>query len=109
MDRRREPRVTTALTVRIWGIDAYDQPFSEIVSARNVSEEGALLDGLRHRVRLGEILELQYDRRKAEFRVVWVAESDGRLRSQLGIKSLPSEGCIWDLKLEQCSEFVGNG
>ncbi|HLK31545.1 MAG TPA: PilZ domain-containing protein [Terriglobales bacterium] len=109
MDRRREPRVTTVLPVRVWGIDAYDQGFTQIVSARNVSAEGALLDGLRHRIRMGETLELQYGGRKAEFRVVWISESSDGLRTQVGIKTLPSEDCIWDLKLEQCSEFVGNG
>lgn len=109
MDRRREPRVTAVLPVRVWGIDAYDQAFTQIVSARNVSAEGALLDGVRHRVRLGEVLELQYGERKAEFRVVWVSESSDGLRAQVGIKSLPSESCIWDVNLEQCCEFVGNG
>ena len=109
MDRRREPRVTAALPVRVWGIDAYDQAFTQIVSARNVSAEGALLDGLRSRVRPGETLELQYAGRTAEFRVIWVAESSDRLRSQAGIRALPSENCIWDLKLELCAEFAGNG
>jgi len=109
MDRRREPRGPAALPVRVWGIDAYDQAFSQIVSARNVSTEGALLTGMRHRVRMGEILEVQNAGRKAEFRVVWISESSDGMRSQVGIKSLPSEGCIWDVKLEQCCEFVGNG
>jgi hypothetical protein len=109
MDRRREQRVTAALPVRVWGIDAYDQAFTQIVSARNVSAEGALLTGMRHRIRQGEILEVQYGKRKAEFRVVWVSESVDHLRAQVGIKALPSENCIWDVNLQQCCEFVGNG
>jgi hypothetical protein len=109
MDRRHEPRVTAALPVRVWGIDAYDQAFTQIVSARNVSAEGALLDGLRRRVRPGETLELQYGGRKAEFRVVWVSQTYDLARVQVGIKALPSENCIWDLNLELCGEFAGNG
>jgi hypothetical protein len=109
MDRRREPRVSAALPVRVWGIDAYDQAFTQIVSARNVSADGALLVGVRHRVRPGEVLALQYGERKAEFRVIWVSESSDGLRSQVGIKSLPAENCIWDVNLAQCCEFVGNG
>ena len=109
MDRRREARVTAVMPVRVWGIDAYDQAFTQLVSARNVSPQGALLDGMRHRVRLGEVLELQYGERKAEFRVVWVSDSWDHMRCQVGIKSLPSETCIWDVNLEQCCEFVGNG
>ncbi len=109
MDRRREPRVTAALPVRVWGIDAYDQAFTQIVSARNVSADGALLTGMRHRVRQGEILEVQYGERKAEFRVVWTADSYDHQRAQVGIKTLPSETCIWDVNLQQCCEFVGNG
>jgi hypothetical protein len=109
MDRRREPRVTAVLPVRVWGIDAYDQAFTQIVSARNVSADGALLTGMRHRVRQGEILEVQYGERKAEFRVVWIAESYDHQRAQVGIKALPSENNIWDVNLEQCCEFVGSG
>jgi hypothetical protein len=81
----------------------------QIVSARSLSAEGARLDGMRHRLRIGDLLEVQNGKRRAEFRVVWVAESIDHRQSQVGIKSLPTENCIWDVNLQLCSEFVGNG
>jgi hypothetical protein len=109
MDRRREQRVAAAFPVRVWGIDAYDRAFTQLASARNVSSDGARLEGMRCRLRPGDTVELQYAGRKAEFRVMWMAESFDGQEVQIGVKSLPSEDCIWDLNLERCMEFVGNG
>jgi hypothetical protein len=64
---------------------------------------------MRCRLRPGDTVELQYAGRKAEFRVMWMAESFDGQEVQVGVKSLPSEDCIWDLNLERCMEFVGNG
>jgi|SRR5690242_12397918 hypothetical protein len=109
MDRRREARVGSAFPVRVWGVDAYDRAFMQVASARNVSEDGALVGGLRCRLRPGEIIEMQYNGRQAQFRVIWVAESYDRQESMVGVKTLPSEPTIWDVNLSRCTDFVGKG
>jgi hypothetical protein len=109
MDRRREARVGVELPVRVWGIDMYDCAFSQIASATNISPEGALLDGVRRRLRMGDVVEVQYGGRKAEFRVVWTKNSREGRPEQIGVKILLPSECIWDGYLERCCEFVGNG
>ena len=90
-------------------MDAYDCAFSQVASARDVSMEGARLEGMRCRLRPGELIEMQYADRKAQFRVVWVSESPDRQHSQVGVRILPSENSIWDLDPVHCCAFVGNG
>ena len=109
MDRRRGPRVGVELPVRVWGIDSYDCPFSQVVSATNISVDGALLEGVRNRLRTGDIVEVQYGNRRAEFRVVWTKEGAHGQPEQAGVKILLPSECIWDRYLERCCEFVGNG
>jgi hypothetical protein len=71
MDRRRESRVDAALPVRIWGVDGSSRPFMQLASVRSISSLGAVLQNGRSPVKPGEILDVQYDRQKAQFRVVW--------------------------------------
>ncbi len=107
MDRRRAPRVAAAFPVRVFGIDAYDQAFTQVASATNISPEGARLEGIRCRLRAGGTIQVQYAARMAQFRIIWVAATSNQ--SEVGIKSLPSENDIWDLNLSRCNEFAGQG
>ena len=65
MDRRRNPRVTASLPVRIWGVDAHDLPFMQLASVKNLSSTGAVVQGMRRQIKPGEILEVQTGRRKS--------------------------------------------
>ncbi|GAC1433423.1 MAG: hypothetical protein NVS1B11_15860 [Terriglobales bacterium] len=102
MDRRRTPRVETHLPVRVWGLDAYSHPFILMATARNISLSGAVIQGIRRQMRPGEIIEVQLENQKAEFRVVWVGRSASNREGEVGIEILPSEPCIWDVNLDQC-------
>jgi len=106
MDRRRNPRVTALLPVRVWGVDAHSLPFMQMVRARNISDGGAVIQGLRRRVRPGEILEVQSDEGKAQFRVVWVGRVGSRCEGEIGIQSLPSEPDIWALDFCERTNFM---
>jgi hypothetical protein len=107
MDRRRNPRITALLPVRIWGVDAHSLPFAELARVKNVSDGGAVVQGLRRRVRPGEILEVQSDEGKAQFRVIWVGRTGSRAEGEIGIQSLPSEPDIWELEPCGCYQPVG--
>jgi hypothetical protein len=109
MDRRRHPRVTVLLPIRLWGVDAHAQPFMQTASARNISSHGAVIRGLSRQIRLGEILEVQFGEEKAQFRVVWVGKLGTRREGEIGIEVLGSECFIWDVNLCRCSQFVGKG
>ena len=109
MDRRRNPRVTVLLPVRVWGVDAHSLPFTQLVTVKNLSTNGAVLRGLRRRVNPGEILEVQTGEGKAQFRVVWVGRMGSRREAEVGLQSLPSEPQILDLHLGAGTQFVATG
>jgi hypothetical protein len=106
MDRRRNPRVSARLPVRIWGMDVYSRPFMQLATAMNISRNGALIQGMRRQVRPGEILEVQLGHEKAQFRVTWVGKLGSRKDGEIGVQMLPSEPCIWDVNLSQCIQYA---
>jgi hypothetical protein len=109
MDRRRQPRINALLPVRIWGVDSNCLPFMQLVTAMNISEDGALVQGMRSPLRPGEVVDVQYNSRKAEFVVVWAGRPGTENEGEIGLQSLPSQPCIWDAYLERSCEFAGEG
>lgn len=108
MDRRRETRVDTALPVRIWGVDSYSRPFMQLASVRNISSLGAVLQNVRSQIKPGEIVDVQYDGQKAQFRVIWAGQPGTMEAGEVGLQRLPEEPYIWDVDLARCA-VVGNG
>ena len=109
MDRRRSPRVTAHLPVRIWGVDAHDLPFMQLARVKNLSGTGAVIRGMHRRVRPGEILEVQMDREKAQFRVVWTGMPGTHAAGEIGLQRLASEPHLWGVALGCYSELVAEG
>ena len=109
MDRRRNRRVGAFLTVRIWGVDAKSMPFTQHAQVRNISDRGAVLQGMIRPVKAGEILHVQQDEVQAQFRVVWAGKPGTKRQGRIGIESLPSEPSIWDVNLPHCGQLVGKG
>ena len=109
MDRRRNRRVAVFLTVRIWGVDAKSVAFSQHAQVRNISDRGAVLQGMIRPVRAGAILHLQHDEDQAQFRVVWVGKQGTRRQGEIGVESLSSEPFIWDVNLLHCAQAAGKG
>jgi hypothetical protein len=109
MDRRRNRRVAAFLTVRIWGVDAKSLPFTQHAQVRNISDRGAVLQGMIRPVKAGVILHVQHEEGQAEFRVVWVGKEGTRRQGEIGVKSLSSETFIWDVNLLHCAQVVGKG
>jgi hypothetical protein len=97
------------LPIRIWGVDAHSLPFMQLARVRNISSGGAVVLGMRRRIRPGEVLEVQSGEGKAQFRVVWVGRDGGRAEGEIGIQVLPSEPDIWQLNPCSCPQFAGTG
>ena len=93
MGKRREPRIQAKLQVRIAGTDASGSPILLMVPTRNVSRQGALLDGIQATLKVGEIVAITYKTSKARFRVTWVG--DAERAGQIGVQSVETEKCIW--------------
>jgi hypothetical protein len=103
MDRRREPRLRIEFPVRIWGVDRMARPFAEVVRVKNLSLSGAVLLGVRAKIRAGELLDVQHGQQRAQFRIAW-AES-----GEAGIKALPFEPCIWGIAFPKLLDMAGTG
>src|SRR5271157_2771733 len=103
MDRRKESRLNLELPVRIWGVDRMARPFAEVVRVANVSTGGAVLLGVRSKIRAGEFLDVQRGAQRAQFRVVWTRPGE------TGIQALPFEPCIWGVGLPKTLEMAGTG
>jgi hypothetical protein len=107
MDRRQKPRVATQLPVRVWGMDAKAQPFTQLVRVRNISRNGALVEGMMCMVKPGEVIHIQFGEEQAPFRVVWAGKPGSQREGEIGVQGLASEPKIWALDLVQCSEVAG--
>jgi hypothetical protein len=108
MDRQASC-IDAAMLVRIWGMDRYCRPFTQLASVRNISLQGAVLTGVRSQVKPGEMLDVQYDGQHAQFRVVWSGKPGNLEAGKVGLERLVSEPCIWDIDPARCTHFVGNG
>jgi hypothetical protein len=109
MDRRRESRVEALLPVRIWGVDQYCCPFMQLARATNISTAGAVVQGVRSQITPGEIVDVQYDGMRAQFRVIWAGKTGTPREGEIGIEKLPEEPCLWGVSLHRCAQLVGSG
>ena len=93
LGKRREPRMLAKLHVRIAGIDASGRPILLMVPTINVSRQGALLEGIQARLKVGDSVAITYKTSRARFRVTWVG--DAERAGQIGVENVETEKCIW--------------
>jgi hypothetical protein len=102
MDRRRSPRVSVQLPVEVWGLDASSQAFMQSALITNMSSGGIVVEGLRRRMRPGEVLDVRMGCETARFRVIWVGE-----QGELGMEALTSQTFVPPYVLAYCSQAAG--
>ncbi len=95
MGRRRHERMKHVFPVRIWGKDKSGHSFDELAHTLDVSAGGALLAGIKHALRAGDVLSIQYKQKKAEFRVAWVGQPDSPKQGQIGVAAVDTEKSLW--------------
>ncbi len=101
------PRATLDLCVRVWGMGANDRPFSQTAVAQNASVTGALISGLEHELKVGDVIGVQFENRKARCKVVWITEAGGVKKIQVGVQLVADQECPWlsQLPLEMRSNL----
>lgn len=109
MDRRSEPRIPAELPIRIWGIDSLSRPFLEVARVKNLSDGGAVLEGVQSKLKVGEVLDMQYGPYRAQFRIVWFGKLGSSQEGEVGLQRLPLEQCIWGIDLEASCMVAGTG
>jgi hypothetical protein len=101
MGRRTEHRIAVCLPVVVHGIDDSGNPFTQTASTLNVGASGALLQGLECIRRPGAIIEIEYEDRKAAFRVQWRGGEGSSRAGQVGVRCLDAGQYIWGVKLAE--------
>jgi hypothetical protein len=89
------PRATLDLRVRVWGMGADNQPFHQNATAQNVSRTGACINGLEHQLKVGDVIGIQYETKKARCKVIWVMEAGGLRKVQTGVQLVADQECPW--------------
>jgi len=101
MDRRQSPRIEVQLPVQVWGMDAHGQPFTHPALVTNMSTGGLVIQGVRRKIRAGEILDVRMGDEKAQFRVVWVG-SEGS--GEMGLQRITAQTFVANSVLAHCSQ-----
>jgi hypothetical protein len=89
------PRASLDLRVRVWGMGANNQPFHQNASAQNVSLTGACICGLEQELKVGDVIGVQYETKKARCKVVWVMDAGGLKKIQIGVQLVVDQDCPW--------------
>jgi hypothetical protein len=98
---RRQKRIKMVLPVRISGKDSANNPVNELAHTLDITPNGARLGAIRHQLKIGDKLTLQYRQRRIQFRVVWVKPMEGTSEYQVGLEGLGSVGENWGLELPE--------
>ncbi len=106
-ERRKELRVPAEIEIILSAVKADGTPFNQTVSARNLSGSGALLTGLDHKLRCGDLIRIHYGDNQARFRVVWMANSaHGPFTA--AVHKLPNDSCPWAAALTESIAAISN-
>jgi hypothetical protein len=89
------PRATLDLRVRVWGMGSNNQTFHQNATAQNVSVTGACICGLEQELKVGDVIGVQYETRKARCKVVWIMEAGGAKKLQIGVQLVVDQECPW--------------
>ncbi|MGA6981625.1 MAG: PilZ domain-containing protein [Candidatus Sulfotelmatobacter sp.] len=89
------PRATLELRLRVWGMGANDQPFHQNAVAQNVSATGACINGIEQGLKVGDVIGIQFEAKKARCKVIWVLEAGGLKKIQVGVQLVADQECPW--------------
>lgn len=89
------PRATLDLKVKVWGMGANGQPFFQNAIAQNISLTGACIYGVDPELKVGDVIGVQYEGKKARCRVVWTVNAGALKKNQLGVELVADQECPW--------------
>jgi len=93
------PRTTLDLKVRVWGMGSNNQPFFQSAVAQNVSATGACIYGIEQELKVGDVIGVQYESKKARCKVVWVVDAGALKKTQVGVQLVADQDCPWAMTL----------
>jgi hypothetical protein len=105
-EHRTEPRLTVDLPVRVWGMNAEGRPFSQQARAQNVSSEGALVSGVENDLKVGDVIGVQCEDKKARCMVIWAKDAGFIKKHLVGVKLIAAQECPWKNYLKMSGATV---
>ena len=87
------------LPVKVHGSNARGEPFSEVACVTDISQNGARLEGAQCVKNLNEIITLEHEGCRVQFRVAWVGEPGTRLAGSAGLQTLTPQRVMFGLEL----------
>ena len=99
-----ELRTPVDLDLRVWGMGADGQVFSQHARARNISGGGALLSGIQRDLKIGDTIGVQRGSQKARCKVVWTRNTMSIEGIRVGIQLLSKQDCPWTALLANTAE-----
>ena len=79
--------------VRVVGLD--NQRASQVAHTLDASESGVKLAGFRGDVNVEDVIEIQYRRERAMFRVVWIHPVENYTEKHIGAECIEPDKNIW--------------
>ncbi len=104
-------RAILDLSLRVWGMGTDNKPFHQNATAQNISRTGACICGLERDVKVGDVIGVQYESKKARCKVIWVMEAGGLKKVQVGVQLVADQECPWlsQLPAEMRSNLPARG
>ena len=93
------PRTTLDLKVKVWGMGANGQPFFQNAMAQNISATGACLYGIEPELKVGDVIGVQYEGKKARCKVIWMVDAGALKKTQVGVQLVMDQDCPWTAAL----------
>src|ERR1700745_2765424 len=89
------PRAALDLKVKVWGMGANNQPFFQNAMAQNISATGACIYGIEPELKVGDVIGVQYEGKKARCKVIWVVDAGALKKTQAGVQLVQDQDCPW--------------
>ncbi len=89
------PRFAVSLPVTISGVDDHGYRFKQTAHTLDVSRRGARITGMPRVLEPASLIEIEYRRRKARFRVVWTGNPSAAPVSEGGVVCVDGSACLW--------------
>jgi hypothetical protein len=74
---------------------ANNQPFFQNAVAQNISSTGACIYGIEPELRVGDVIGVQYETKKARCKVIWVVDAGTLKKTQVGVQLVAEQECPW--------------
>ncbi len=97
---RADPRIDISLPVRLTATDVNGDALDQEVTTINVSCKGALLQGVRGKLRLGDQVSLARSLKVERFLIAWIGENNTPGAGQIGVSAVDPGTSFWNDVIE---------